>query len=148
MVRRSAEVEIRAPSVTTGIPAESYRVLRLPFTPLGSGTLQILGISAQLPLTTPCFYEIPGQKGEDARAIDKRRSITEASRLRTKNYGLARYAASAEITTSQDSGPPYLTLPITAKQPLLLVKRTNLTHGTLMLYDGERYAPKNQWSCC
>jgi hypothetical protein len=138
MVRRSTDVEIRAPSVTTAIPAESYRVLRLPFTPLGSGTLQILGISTQLPLTMPCFYKIPGQKGEDAQATDKRRSITEANRLRTKNYGLARYTTSTETTTSQDSGPPYLSLSVTAKQPLLLVKRTNLTHGTLMLYDGER----------
>lgn len=82
---------------------------------------------------------------EEQRLARKRRSIMSENG-RSKYAGLDRYPWTTEqkrkSTHSNEvvSGPPFrfLECKVVPEQPLLRIRRTSVTHGGLMLYDGEK----------
>ena len=82
---------------------------------------------------------------EEQRLARKRRSIISESG-RSKYVGLDRYPWAVEqkrrSTHSNElaSGPSFrfLECKVVPEQPLLRIRRTSVTHGGLMLYDGEK----------
>jgi len=82
---------------------------------------------------------------EEQRLARKRRSIMSENG-RSKHAGLNRYLWATEqkrtSTHSNEviSGPSFrfLECKVVPRQPLLRIRRTSVTHGGLMLYDGEK----------
>jgi hypothetical protein len=70
---------------------------------------------------------------------DKRRFRVAAETAKIKRLGLdARFPPTVE--PQRESGVPedrWLECKVVDEQPLVWIKKTNLTHGTVMLYNGE-----------
>jgi hypothetical protein len=83
-------------------------------------------------------------------AKDKRRSRTEADWSKMKRKGMEARFDAATSAAGGDPGKPspdeglvlqdgekWLECQVVRELPLLWVKRSNLAHGTVMLYNGE-----------
>ncbi|KAG9019650.1 hypothetical protein FRB90_011996 [Tulasnella sp. 427] len=143
---------LRAMPLSTIIPAESYRVLRINATATEPGVLTIRGIRAQLPGGIPQEFLLPLATDEEEKRADRRKSILDAEGLRTKVYGLAarpeeRSKRRQSLVEAAKAAPPptqaFLTCKVVEEQPLLRIRRTTLSHGAVMLYDGERLTVEN-----
>ncbi|KIO28174.1 hypothetical protein M407DRAFT_72139 [Tulasnella calospora MUT 4182] len=139
-------VALRAMPVSTLIPAESYRVLRINATATEPGVLTVRGIWAQLPGGAAQEFLLPLATDEEERRTDRRRSILDAESLRTKSSGLAarpeeRSKRRQSLVEAAKAAPPasqtFLTCKVVEEQPLLRIRRTTLSHGAVMLYNGE-----------
>ncbi|KAG8937942.1 hypothetical protein FRC00_008884 [Tulasnella sp. 408] len=145
-------VGLRAMPVSTLIPAESYRVLRINATATEPGILTVRGIWAQLPGGAAQEFLLPLATDEEERRTDRRKSILDAESLRTKSSGLAarpeeRSKRRQSLVEAAKAAPPatqtFLTCKVVEEQPLLRFRRTTLSHGAVMLYDGERLTVEN-----
>lgn len=133
--------------MSTVIPAESYRILRINATATEAGTLTVRGIWAQLPGGAPEEFLLPLATDDEERRSARRKSILDAESLRTKSSGLAarpeeRTRRRQSLVETAKAAPPptqtFLTCKVVEEQPLLRIRRTTLSHGAVMLYDGER----------
>ncbi|KAG8889667.1 hypothetical protein FRB99_003967, partial [Tulasnella sp. 403] len=141
-------VAFDCPGVPTSIPAESYRVLRLTGTASEPGSLVVRGIKAQLPGGVVREFLLPMSTDEEDKQAERRKSLQDAEGLRTKYYGLeARLSdkTGKRLSLTEKAKalvkpvtPSFLTCKVVEQQPLLRIRRTTLTHGALMLYNGER----------
>lgn len=124
------------------VPANSYHPVTITVQPLEPGPLTIRGCIVQAPGGATREFILPlATQQEDARQ-ERRRSALGSETGRTKYFGLEaraweklgkRASVSAPTTEIQ-----FLQCKIVAEQPLLRIRRTSLTHGAVMLYNGER----------
>ncbi|GAA5873361.1 hypothetical protein JCM3774_000758, partial [Rhodotorula dairenensis] len=149
------DLEIAALSLSTGgakfasetisvvVPPASLQTVRLVGTPLESGTLQIRGCSVQLAGCRSREFLVPVP--DPASTISEQMRIVGDSRPeRIKHTGLdalaLRTIASEPATTPAESTGAehqFLECTVVPAQPLLWMRSTSLTHGALMLFDGE-----------
>jgi hypothetical protein len=139
-------VQLETQPIRVVIPANSLHQVILSGKAVQSGTLVIRGCSVIAPGGMSREYILPLHTVEEEQRLSrKRRSIISESG-RSKYVGLDRYPWAVEQkrrsahSNELASGPSFrfLECKVVPEQPLLRIRRTSVTHGGLMLYDGEK----------
>lgn len=103
------------------------------------GQLSVRGAVVRLMDGCQRKFLLPNLDDTEVRRRDKYRSQLGAELLRVKKSGLAARAGlkAPSLAPLPEDGQRYLETNVVPSQPLLWVKRTSLTHGSIMLFDGE-----------
>ncbi|WWC88812.1 uncharacterized protein L201_003725 [Kwoniella dendrophila CBS 6074] len=126
------------------LPANSVQTVRVTGQSTIAGLMSIKGVSMRLVdgSSTEILIPIIDSKEKDKR--DKRKSRIKSDLARTKKQGLdARYDLNERSKLNKrdnqthESGSKCLECKVVDELPLAWIKRTSLTHGTVMLYNGE-----------
>jgi len=141
-------VEFDSESVRVAIPANSIHQVILSGKALQSGVLTIRGCIVQALGGVPREYILPLYSNEEEQKHLRKRSLQACEAGRPKHPGLASFAGVKErklnvtqgiIEQSNITSFRFLECKVVPEQPLLRIRRTSVTHGALMLYDGERH---------
>ncbi|WRT67660.1 uncharacterized protein IL334_004632 [Kwoniella shivajii] len=124
------------------LPATSVQTVRVTGHSPVPGSMSVKGISIRLTdgSSTEILIPIIDSKEKDKR--DKRKSRLKADLSKIKRQGIdARYALIEKSKDAQrdsiEEGGKWLECKVVEELPLAWIKRTSLTHGTVMLYHGE-----------
>lgn len=127
------------------LPASSVQTVRVTGLAPNAGSLEIRGVSVRLMDGSSAEFLLPVVDGAGARRDSKHRSRLQAEAAKTKQSGLD-VRKSLMFTQSDGGLPPlptkedehrWLECNVVEEQPLLWIKKTSLSHGTVMLFDGE-----------
>ncbi|GAA6003089.1 hypothetical protein JCM10207_001980 [Rhodosporidiobolus poonsookiae] len=128
--------------LSTVIPPGSFHTVRLSGTPREPGTLVIRGCNIRLAGCTSREFILPvWDAAEEAK--QHKALLLDTSHERIKATGLdalprAGRAISAVVSDDPlDGSAKFLECTVVPELPLLWMRSTSLTHGALMLYDGE-----------
>lgn len=110
-----------------------------------SGTLTIRGCIVQAQGGLAREFVLPLSTEEEDEKLSRRRSALECEIGRSKRSGLdsrpwqkASKRTSVQTTARKSAdGVRLLLCKVVPEQPLLRIRRTSLTHGAVMLYNGE-----------
>lgn len=80
---------------------------------------------------------LPVTTDEDEKQTERRRSMLDATSVRIKLYGLDARNKKRMSGTSTQGKKTFVICKVVEEQPLIRIRRSSLTHGALMLYDGE-----------
>lgn len=136
MTCRTSGVPFITSPLSLSLPASSIQTVRVTGIAANPGVIQMRGVS--LRLSDGSFAQIPlpviGEKDKQRQHKSRSRLTSELSK--TKRLGLeARFPAPVEPPDEQPVS--WLECMVVEEQPLLWIKNTSLTHGTVMLYNGE-----------
>lgn len=113
-----------------------------------TGTLVIRGCVVQAPGGIPREFVLPLSTEAEEERLSRKRGAIDCERGRSKYSGLDCFPwekvnkrASTRLATNSSKATPFQFLQCTVvpEQPLLQIRRTSVTHGAVMLYDGERF---------
>jgi trafficking protein particle complex subunit 9 len=124
------------------IPANSFHTVSIIGKPLGTGNLVIRGCIVQAPGGGHREFVLPLSTDEEEDRLSRRRSAIECEIGRSKYSGLdsrpwERAAKRTSASISNKKSFRLLECKVVPEQPLLRIRRTSLTHGAVMLYNGE-----------
>lgn len=127
------------------VPANSYHPVTIVGKALEAGTLTIRGCKFQAPGGAVREFVLPLSTQEEEEKRSRRRSALECEAGRSKRAGLESRPwkkNASRISTAKTSSTPksvrFLQCKVVPEQPLLRIRRTSLTHGAVMLYNGEK----------
>jgi hypothetical protein len=130
------------------IPAASIHQVILSGMALQPGVLRIRGCYAQAPGGNRREFVLPISTDKEEEEFSRKKGMLACEIGRSKYSGIEcfpwerqkRHARTrlASATTVQKSFR-FLECKVVPEQPLLRIRRTSLTHGAVMLYDGETY---------
>lgn len=135
------------------IPSNAFDILRITGVAVQPGILIIRGCTVQVlgSIETKEFL-LPLSTEEAEAKQEKRRSMRVSEIERTKwtgldarpakekeRKGLSALPGASEKPEKPEKAMRFLECKVVPEQPLLRVRRTSLTHGAVMLYDGESY---------
>jgi len=119
------------------VPPGSFHTVRIGGVALEAGTLSVRGVRVTLPCALEREFLLPVWTDEDEAARSKRESV-EATRERVKRIGLEARRRAGDEQVDETARPlRFLQCAVVPAQPSLRIVATSLTHGALMLYDGE-----------
>ena len=131
-----------AKSIPVILPANSFHAVSIIGQPLGTGNLVIRGCNVQAPGGMSREFILPLSTDDEEDRLSRRRSAMECEIDRHKYSGLdsrpwerAGKRTSTNIINKNSSR--FLECKVVPEQPLLRIRRTSLTHGAVMLYNGE-----------
>lgn len=128
-------VDFIANAASTVVPASSMMAVRLTGIATESGILTIRGCMAKIAGCSEGEFTVPLPPTESQ--VRKVAAEIE-SRARSRRAGVdALTEAEREDQEDLTPEPTFAAITVIPDQPLLKVKDTNLTHGALMLYEGE-----------
>lgn len=135
-------VPFEAKSMSVTLPAHSYHAVSIVGKPLETGDLVIRGCIAQAPGGAPREFVLPLSTDEEEERLSRRRGAIDCEAGRTKYSGLdsrpwERVGKRASTVVSSKQSFHFLECKVVPEQPLLRIRRTSLTHGAVMMYDGE-----------
>ncbi|KAG8836757.1 hypothetical protein FRC18_010798 [Serendipita sp. 400] len=145
-------VPFQSQPVTVTIPANSFCPVTLVGIAELPGLLTIRGCFAQTAGCETREFLLPLSTDEEESKMEKRRTMKEAELDRFKFTGLDARPSHREkkrlsfavttgaqpTTTSNEPAPTkFVECRVVPEQPLLRIRRTSLTHGAVMMYDGE-----------
>lgn len=130
------------------IPANSFHPLTITAKATEAGTLVVRGCIVQAPGSTAREFVLPFATDEEEQRRDRRQSAIVCEAGRSKYSGLDSRPWERQYMNKRASTQPTTTVPakrvvrflectVVPEQPLLRIRRTSLTHGAVMLYDGE-----------
>ncbi|BGP16900.1 hypothetical protein JCM10213v2_004908 [Rhodosporidiobolus nylandii] len=128
--------------LSTVIPPGSFHTIRLTGTPREPGTLLIRGCNIRLAGCSSREFVLPVWDSTEE-AKQRRAALLDMSRERVKASGLEAVPKKQVRTATVPSDGPldgsnkFLECTVVPELPLLWMRSTSLTHGALMLYDGE-----------
>ena len=130
------------------IPANTLHQVVISGIAKQTGTLILRGCFVQAPGGTTREYILPLYTNEEEERLARKRRTILSENDRFKYSGLECYPwTKAQKHTSTQSGKTplgssfkFLECKVVPEQPLLRIRRTSITHGALMLYDGEKCA--------
>lgn len=124
--------------ISTVVPAGSFHTVRLAGTAREPGLLVIRGCHIRLAGCTEREFLLPVWNDEEE-AKRKKAAMLDTATDRIKKTGLDAFAAAsgARIRTAEEPGLRFVECTVVPELPLLWVRSTSLTHGALVLYDGE-----------
>lgn len=150
------DLEIQSISLsTTGVEFESSPVSALVIPPntlysitiIGTaktrGTLVFRGCIVQAPWGAPREFLLPVPTDADQNLFARRQSAVRCESGRTKYWGLDSLPWEKDrrrlstLLPSLKNPPQFLQCVVVSEQPLLRIRWTSLTHGAVMLYNGE-----------
>lgn len=127
------------------LPASSVQTVRVTGMAPNAGSLEIRGVGIRLMDGSSAEFLLPVVDGAGARRDSKHRSRLQAEAAKTKQCGLD--ARKSLLFTHDENGLPplpakeehrWLQCNVVKEQPLLWIRKTSLSHGTVMLFDGEK----------
>ncbi|KAI0054107.1 hypothetical protein FA95DRAFT_1591856 [Auriscalpium vulgare] len=132
--------------ISVSIPAQSYHAIVIEGKPLESGILTVRGCRVQAPGGVSREFLLPLSTTEEEARMSQRRSAISCESGRSKYAGLESRPwskAGKRISTVAEASlknfiPRFLECKVVAEQPLLRIRWSSLTHGAVMLYDGEK----------
>lgn len=135
-------VPFDAKSMSVILPASSFHSVNLVGKPLQTGTLVIRGCIVQAPGGTPREFVLPLSTDEEEESLSRKRSAIECEMGRSKYSGLdsrpwKNTSKRVSKRISAKTSHTWLECKVVPEQPLLRIRRTSLTHGAVMLYNGE-----------
>lgn len=106
-----------------------------------TGTLTIRGCFVQAPGGIPREYILPLYTNEEEERISRKRRVILSENGRSKYPPLERCSKARAADAGAATGPSFkfLECKVVPEQPLLRIRRSSVTHGALMLYDGEKW---------
>ncbi|WVF69319.1 hypothetical protein IAT40_004095 [Kwoniella sp. CBS 6097] len=125
------------------LPGSSVQTVRVTGHSPTPGTMQIKGISIRLSDGASTEILIPIIDVSLKQQRDKRKSRIQTDLVKTKRQGLdARFAILDKLKEKEREdeslgGAKWIECKVVDELPLAWIKRTSLTHGTVMLYHGE-----------
>lgn len=127
------------------LPAGSLHVVTLSGKATETGSLVVRGCLVQAPGGTKREFTLPVTTGEEEERISRKRAALECEVGRSKYSGLdcfpwekASKRSSTQLTVSTTKTPlRFLEYAVVPEQPLLRIRRTSVTHGAVMMYNGE-----------
>lgn len=126
------------------VPANSYHPVTITALALEAGTLTIRGCVVQAPGGASREFILPVSTDEEETKQSRRRSAIDCEVGRLKRAGLESRPwekdskRSSTTASNSRSVPKFLQCQVVLEQPLLRIRRTSLTHGAVMMYNGER----------
>jgi trafficking protein particle complex subunit 9 len=151
-VNSTSGVAFQSQPVSVTIPPNSFCPVRLSGMAEEPGVLTIRGCFVQTLGCETREFLLPLSTDEEELKIEKRRSMKEAELDRFKFTGLdarpaekekkrlSLTAAAAAAGALKEPVPTrFVECKVVPEQPLLRIRRTSLTHGAVMMYDGESY---------
>lgn len=124
--------------LATVIPAASYHTVRLRGVPLEAGILTVRGCTVKLAGCVAREFVLAMWDGELEVTKQKNASLDTVSG-RIKATGLqAREPCNPQSHADLAPELNFIECVVVEEQPMLWLRSTSLTHGALMLYDGER----------
>lgn len=140
-------VPFQGKAIPVTVPANSFHPVTLSGKPLEAGTLIIRGCVVQAPGGAPREFVLPLSTDEEEERQSRRRSAIECEVGRTKYSGLMSFpwvrpstrasGSASGATAAKRSIPRFLECRVIPEQPLLRIRRISVTHGAVMLYNGE-----------
>lgn len=144
MARRTEGVKFESRHVAQTIPPNSSVQVTIIGKALEHGTLSVRGCIAQTPGSTSRLFLLPLFNAEEEERQARRRSTMISESERIKNIGVRDWMLQKPVKHKDNivsdvktAAARSLTLKIVPEQPLLRIRRTSLTHGAVMLYEGE-----------
>lgn len=134
------------------MPSNSFHAVFIAGRALESGALVIRGCLVQAPDGLSREFALPLSTEEEEDRRSKRRSAMECESGRSKYSGLAAHSWS-KVVEKRNSVPAattkkrasaakkvvrYMEFKVVPELPLMRIRRTSLTHGAVMLYNGEK----------
>lgn len=126
------------------IPANSLHEIVLSGKPLEAGTLVIRGCRVQAPGGASRDFTLPLSTDEEEERLARKRSSLACEMGRSKYSGIesfpwekSRQRTSTTVSKPSKSAVRFLECNVVPEQPLLRIRRSSVTHGAVMLYDGE-----------
>lgn len=123
-----------------------FQTVRLSGVATTSGSLEIRGVRLRLQDGSTTDVLLPNISEKERSKRDKRRSRVIADAAKSKRQGMeARWSMTSHGSGQGDldrrasisSATKWLECKVVEEQPVVWIKKTSLTHGTIMLYDGE-----------
>ncbi|KAI0780823.1 TRAPP II complex [Trametes elegans] len=127
------------------VPANTFHPVTMSGKALEAGTLIIRGCIVQAPGGVAREFVLPLATEEEEERRSRRRSAIECEAGRSKHAGLdsrpweklSKRGSTQAASSSAKKTVRYLECKVVPEQPLLRIRRTSLTHGAVMLYNGE-----------
>ncbi|KAF7363484.1 hypothetical protein MSAN_01004300 [Mycena sanguinolenta] len=127
------------------IPATSFHVVTLSGKATETGPLVVRGCFVQAPGGIKREFTLPVATAEEEERISRKRAALECEVGRSKYSGLdcfpwekASKRSSTQLAVSTTKAPlRFLEYNVVPEQPLLRIRRTSVTHGAVMMYNGE-----------
>ncbi|OSC99049.1 hypothetical protein PYCCODRAFT_1454002 [Trametes coccinea BRFM310] len=127
------------------VPANSFHPVTITGKALEPGSLVIRGCIVQAPGGVAREFVLPLSTEEEEERRSRRRSAIECEVGRSKHAGLdsrpweklSKRASTQAGATAAKKTISFLECKVVPEQPLLRIRRTSLTHGAVMLYNGE-----------
>jgi hypothetical protein len=137
---RTSGVKFDSKPIAVLLPPQATHIVKIVGVPSESGKLVVKGCSTLLPGCDPVDIDFEQNNKRQRMSLAMEASRTKYSGLASRQWEKdLRLQAFANI---QDSSSPSvqsaLTFNVVSPQPLLRIKRTSLSHGALMIYEGER----------
>lgn len=153
MVPSTSGVNFESKPISVLVPANSFHRVLIIGRPLEAGNLVVRGCFVQAPNGLSREFGLPLSTEEEEDRLMKRKTAIACEYGRTKYFGLAAHPwerpaekrTSLVGSSSKKSAKPigYMDFKVVPELPLLRIRRTSLTHGAAMLYNGERHAFSN-----
>ncbi|KAG6850996.1 hypothetical protein H0H93_004483 [Arthromyces matolae] len=127
------------------IPASSFHEVILSGKALETGKLIVRGCRVQAPGGVSREFIMPLITGEEEQRLSRKRGALTSEVDRSKYSGIESFPW--EKAKKRQSRPPstaakmsfrFMECTVVPEQPFLRIRRTSLTHGALMLYNGEQ----------
>ncbi|GAA5989707.1 hypothetical protein JCM5350_007364 [Sporobolomyces pararoseus] len=129
-------VPFAADPLSTVVPPGSFHTVRLTGTPRESGTLLVRGCNIRLAGCPSREFVLPVWDEEEEIRRQKA-ALLDTSKERVKSSGLDAIPSLPILSSDPSKDSKFLECVVVPEQPLLWMRSTSLTHGALMLYDGE-----------
>lgn len=127
------------------VPGNSIQQVIISGKPLASGSLVIRGCFIQAPGGATREFVLPLLTSQEEERLARRKSAISCEYDRWKYSGLecfpsaqSKKRASGAIQSTGQTITRFLECQVVPELPLLRIRRTSVTHGAVMLYEGER----------
>lgn len=130
------------------IPATSFHEVVLSGKAGNTGTLVVRGCFVKAPGGASREFILPLFNGTEEERLSRKKSVIACETGRSKFNGTERFRGQTQRKRNSVSGTSastiskpfqFLECKVVPEQPLLRIRRTSVTHGAVMLYDGEKY---------
>jgi hypothetical protein len=136
LTNSTSGVPLTVAPIALTISALSVRTVRIAAIASTPGTVQIKGINLRLPDGSHTEILLPViDEGEKVKR-DKRKSRMSMEISKTKRSGVDARHPIPDAERMEEEGK-WLECMVIEEQPLVWIKKSSLTHGTVMLYHGE-----------
>ncbi|KAI0928535.1 hypothetical protein AcW1_005748 [Taiwanofungus camphoratus] len=141
-------VPFESEAIAVVVPANTYHPVTVSGKASEPGVLRIRGCVVQAPDGVPREFVLPLSTEEKEVMRLRRRSAIDSEAGRSKRSGLesrpwekdSKRMSRQTGSSSSKRSVHYLECKVVPSQPLLRIRRTSLTHGAVMLYNGETSA--------
>ena len=125
--------------IATVVPAGSFHTIRLAGTPKAPGLLVVRGVHIRLAGCAEREFMLPVWNDEEE-AKRRKAAMLDTEAERVKASGLDAFAAASGARAGaggEGGGAKFVECTVVPELPLLWIRSTSLTHGAIVLYDGE-----------